>query len=331
VIIAVIFSGSLSEVLWVSNLNHPLAVGDLTPWIRTTSYPNANPPTCVAYSGYLYCVSYGSQFVYYSEINSSGIGTWIETTEFPNVTHTAPSCVSYSGRMYCVYGSEVFYASINSSGVGAWIATQRYPSYVVFANQCVVFSGYIYCVGAEKPNDPVNASAHNYVYYAQIVPNGTSAWNETTSYPLGFIGVRCVEISGYIYCLTGEYLGSSNPPCPATPSTGACDYYAKLGPSGVSNWNLTRDYAFLANLPSCTVYSSSVYCISGEKQSNDYKQFYSTSLVYHATANASGIGTWEETTPFPFPGWDPACVGYSSYIYCVFFVVTSVGQNTWVF
>lgn len=313
-IIVAIFAGSFTDVYWVENSGQTLAVGSLTPWLKTTSFPNAAAPSCDAYSGYLYCVSLGSQSVYYADINSSGIGTWSETTQFPVLTSSPPSCVAYAGRIYCVAGSDVFYATINSSGVGTWMTTQSYPSYVIVQNACVVFSGYIYCIGGEEPNRLVNASATDYVYYAQILQNGISSWNETTPYPIADLSLACIESSGYVYCFTGQDVALAGPSC-ATPSTGACDYYAKLGPSGVSNWRQTADYPFFAELSTCTANFSSVYCVGGIEQSDG--KLYSTSLVYNAADNISGIGSWQKSSPYPASSWGDSCVVYSNYVYCV--------------
>ena len=303
-------TGSLSEIAWIQgNIQHP-AVGSLTPWISTSSYPyRLSGSSCVANAGYIYCIggysgSSYSNAVYYASINSSGIGTWQETTGYPFDVVTQ-SCVAYHGYVYCIGGrannndtSAVYYAPLNSSGVGTWSQTQSYP-YSVQGESCVAYSGYVYCVGT-VPNN----ISHFPVYYARIDSSGVSAWVRSTDFPVEIYFQSCVPTSGYIQCIGGEDLALGGY---------LSRIYARLSSSGVSNWSQATDYPLSVLLPSCTEYSSQIYCIGGIREPSGAD----TSLVYRATANASGVIAWGSTSAYPISIHDSNCVAYSDYIYCV--------------
>ena len=84
----------------------------------TTSYPtNAWLTDCAISSGYIYCMggltgqSGNADFtsaVKYAAVSSSGVGTWTNTTSYPE-TISEGSCVAYSGYIYCVGGVTGFY------------------------------------------------------------------------------------------------------------------------------------------------------------------------------------------------------------------------------
>lgn len=100
-------------------------------WASTTTYPVASVgPSCVISSGYIYCVggeTAGGQsptftnFVYFAQISTAGIGPWMQGPSYPRNVGT--SCVTSKGNIYCVGGFDessagldgvVNYASLSS-------------------------------------------------------------------------------------------------------------------------------------------------------------------------------------------------------------------------
>ena len=100
-------------------------------WTQTRAYPVASVgPSCVIASGYIYCVggeTAGGQsptftnFVYFAQVSSGGIGPWMQGASYPRNAGT--SCVTSQGNIYCMGGFDegtpgldgvVNYASLSS-------------------------------------------------------------------------------------------------------------------------------------------------------------------------------------------------------------------------
>lgn len=190
-------------------------------WTPTTQFPvPVDTQSCVASSGYIYCVggynetdgqeldTSASNSVYYAPIASTGIGNWTETTSYPPGVYL-PSCAASGGYIYCLGGlnsngnaqSADYYAAASSAGVGSWSQT---TSYKISASgmSCVVSGGNIYCVGGETQS----AFSKN-VYYAPVSSTGIGAWTQVSSYPVAS-ATDCVVASSSLYCV-GGFDGSS--------------------------------------------------------------------------------------------------------------------------
>ncbi len=185
-------------------------------WSSTTAFPiPADGQSCVASSGYIYCVggfdeltgynvsSFQSNSVYYASISSSGIGSWSKSAAYPAGIYL-PSCFAANGYIYCVGGVNSndnavgtdYYASLSSSGVGTWTQTMAYPI-VASGQACAISSGYIYCVGGVGSSSFLNA-----VYYATVSSGGIGKWTKAGNYPQSVM-TDCVISSGYMYCVGG--------------------------------------------------------------------------------------------------------------------------------
>lgn len=191
--------------------------GAVSTWNATTSFPiPVDSQSCVASSGYVYCVggfdetygtnasSFMSNSVYYASISSSGIGSWNKSTAYPADVYL-PSCFAANSYIYCVGGvdsssgnaiSKDYYAPLSSSGVGTWTQTTAYP--VVASGQaCAVSSGDVYCVGGVGSSSFLNA-----VYYAAVSSGGIGTWTKAGNYPQSVM-TDCIISSGYMYCVGG--------------------------------------------------------------------------------------------------------------------------------
>ncbi len=205
--------------------------GEVGTWNVTTAYPTAiDTLSCVAYSGYIYCVGGNSEpagssssqdltynLVWYAPISSSGIGNWTETTAYPVGANGIyiPICYTTGGYIYCLGGldsngnavNSVYYASLSSTGVGTWTQTTSYPISLT-SQACVINSGTIYCIGGEGSNQ---GQYYNSVYYAPISSSGIGNWTKTSSsgnFP-DSATTSCVLLSGNIYCIGGADASSN--------------------------------------------------------------------------------------------------------------------------
>jgi len=92
----------------------PLTADGVGTWTPTATYPVASVgPSCVIASGYIYCVggeTGGGQsptftnFVYFAQISSAGIGPWSQGASYPRDVGT--SCVTLQGSIFCVGGFD---------------------------------------------------------------------------------------------------------------------------------------------------------------------------------------------------------------------------------
>lgn len=258
-----VYSSSISSsngnvTAWTSNPNH---------------YPQAiNGQSCVAYSGYVYCV--GGMYdeagddvaaSYYAQLGSTGqVGSWNSTTDYP-IPVDSQSCITSSSYIYCVGGTNetegssadaamsnsVWYAHLSSSGISPWTRSTAYPGGIYY-QRCFTASGYIYCLGGVDDSGNSVDSA----YYAPLTPLGVGAWSQTTAYPVQAVDQACAVSSGYVYCVGGlTEVGAS-------PSFTNAVYYASISSGGIGTWKQVADFP-LSVATHCVVSSGNVYCVGG--------------------------------------------------------------------
>lgn len=259
-----------SEVYSSSLLSSSAA--NITSWNGdANSYPtNIQAQSCVAYSGYAYCVggSYDEYqddvaSSYFTPIGSTGtLGTWDNTTAYP-VPTDSQYCAASSGYIYCVGGNNetdglndtatasnsVYYAPLSSAGIGNWTHSTAYPANLYFPS-CFASNGFMYCLGGTNINDKVQSS----VYYASLSSSGVGPWTQTTSYPMSLVGQSCVLSSGYIYCVGGQENNQNT-------YTNAV-YYAPVSSSGIGTWKAATNYPQAVET-TCTLSSNYIYCVGG--------------------------------------------------------------------
>ena len=250
------------------------STGNITGWtLDSNSYPQyINGESCVAYSGYIYCVggTYNDNgddvaTSYYARATAGvPLGNWISTTSYP-VPIDSQSCVASSAYIYCVGGNNetdgsnadstatnsAWYAPLSSSGIGRWSLTAAYPANVYFPT-CFAAGGDIYCLGGADANGNSLGTA----YFATLSSSGVGTWTAMTTYPVAASGQACVISSGYILCIGGETSGGSNPSY-----TGAV-YYAPISSSGIGTWKQAAGYPTSVGT-TCVALSGNVYCIGG--------------------------------------------------------------------
>ena len=191
--------------------------GTVGTWNATTAYPTPiDSQSCVASSGYIYCIGGNNETdgtnadsittgsVWFAQLSPSGIGNWTSTNSYPtNLFY--PTCSAYDGYVYCVGGADVnnnpvsatYYAPLSSSGVGAWTETTAYPEQES-GLACGVSSGYIYCVGGQGALNSYSKS----VYAAPLSSSGIGNWKQGSSYP-NSVETSCVVTSSDLYCVGG--------------------------------------------------------------------------------------------------------------------------------
>ncbi len=287
--------------------------GALGPWNLTADYPLAannctgtSPDlycaqqTCVAGSGYVYCVGGATTSTYYSQLSSAGLGPWLPSADYP-VPVEEESCVVSSNYVYCVGGyvagadggatspiADVYYAPLLSPGIGTWTASTPFP-HVTGVPQCMTDSGYIYCISRNSDSPTLDA------YYAPISSSGVGTWTATVAPPTGTAG--CSAIGGYAYCF-----GGGN--CPPDGPVSDCyspSYFAPLTASGIGTWKATSE------LPTA---GFADYATAGSYI------YYLSIPVFFASVSADGIGPWETTTNYPDSTYPSACFSSGDYLYC---------------
>jgi hypothetical protein len=228
-------------------------------WIRTTDYPlMILYPSCVANSGYIYCVSGTvgqtsstslnlTTDVFYAPLSPSGIGKWTQTTPFPNPI-SPPPCIVDSSYIYCVTqnatgrflpAGNTYFAHLSDAGVGNWTESSQVPYNPL---GCAASGGYAYCFGGACPSSSGPCTPPS--YFAPLSPNGVGAWTSTTDLPTG-VQVAYAAGSSYAYLLA---------PIP---------FVAQLSSSGIGSWTATTPYP--EDSPaSCFVNGPYLYCIGSD-------------------------------------------------------------------
>ncbi len=255
------------------------------PWTNTTSYPTDIAfPSCVASSGYIYCVgglTFDGTFTNasrYAPLSQSGISSWASTTPFP-IKVVMKSCTASDGYMYCVGGlngsgfatNAVYYAPLSSSGIGQWTRGTNYPTDLFFQS-CVALAGYLYCIGGAG-----QAAATSSVYYAAL-SSGVSSWTNTTRYPTPISHLSCTVSAGYVYCV-GGFLGNEY---------ASKVYFAPLSPSGISFWTSTSPYPTKIIEQPCVASGGYLYCVGGSDDFGaDTRAAYYAPIVPFSTTTAT--------------------------------------------
>ncbi|MGA2664922.1 MAG: hypothetical protein ABSF83_08265 [Nitrososphaerales archaeon] len=195
-----------------------LSSSGIGPWKSTTRYPvAAEHLSCVASSGYLYCLGgtatgAAPEPAYFASLSGSGVGSWQATTQYPGAVEDQ-ACVAASSTVYCVGGRVVggtptnatAFATLSTSGIGQWQTGPGYP-FDVAHQSCVALSGYDYCVAGQR--DAAGApgvtytSANSSVYFAAVSTSQIGQWQATTRFPELAYDQSCVA-STYIYCVGG--------------------------------------------------------------------------------------------------------------------------------
>lgn len=279
--------------------------GLLGPWKPTADYPLAGATcagsapnlycveqTCVASSGYVYCVGGGTDSTYFSAVSSAGLGPWTATTKYP-IAAERQSCVIDANVIYCVGGAvaagdgggvtptaNAYFAPLSSTGVGDWALTTAFPA--ADLSGCVASGGYIYCLSGTS-------------YYAPLTASGIGTWAPTQGPPTRTEG--CTEAGGYIYC----FGGASCPPIGSGRDCYSPSYYAPLTPTGIGAWKTTTP---LPTAVSATFVGSGSYV------------YYLSIPVFAARVSSSGIGSWETATNYPRSLYPSNCFSSADYIYC---------------
>lgn len=193
-----------------------------------------------------------------------------------------------------------------------WNPTTGYPLRVS-SHSCVSSLGYIYCVGGlyfGVDGKGFPPEFKDSVYFAQLTSSGVGQWSNTTKYPTPIAGASCVAQGGFIYCVGGNVGGATS-----THGTIIVDsvYFAPLTASGVGAWSKTTSYPVVAESDSCAVSSGHVYCVAGDPPPGGGN---STGTVAYAEVSGAGVGTWTNTTSFPYQGYRVSCKADTAYIYC---------------
>jgi hypothetical protein len=178
-----------------------LSPSGIGPWSRTTTFPYSGETSCMASSGYAYCVKaqfsnettyLGYSAVYFAPLSSSGAGNWTESDQVPK---NPAGCSANDGYGYCFGGGDCpppgpcpstsYYALLSPNGSSVWNLTSNLPG-----------SGY----GAYATADSYEYYFANELYFAHLSPGGIGEWATTTPYPVSG-PASCVANGLYLYCI----------------------------------------------------------------------------------------------------------------------------------
>jgi len=194
-----------------------------------------------------------------------------------------------------------------------WSCGAPYPLEVtgtpgVGGQPCLANSTYLLCIGGEDPN----SSPRNETYIATLSASGNvTGWTLSShGYPRNIYAQSCVLYSGYIYCVGGIYDNAGDDV--------ASSYYAQVGAGGIGRWFSTTSYPVAVDSESCTAWSSYIYCVGGNNETDGTGGTLAlSSTVWYAQLSTLGIGEWNKTTAYPSAAFVPDCFGANGYIYCV--------------
>ena len=119
----------------------------------------------------------------------------------------------------------------------------------------------------------------------------SSAWSQTSSYPLSVYLHDCVIESSLIYCV-GGYNGTTD-----VDSV----YHAQIASGGIGVWTQTTSYPVPIDSERCVTDSGYIYCIGGG-QNGAFSD-----LVYYTQLSQAGISSWSLTTSYPIKAWGTGC------------------------
>ena len=280
-------SGGLNSTYYA-----PLSSSGVGQWIATTDYPlPILNPTCVANSGYIYCVSGTvgqtsstslnlTSDVFYAPLSPSGIGKWAQTTPFPNPI-SPPPCVTDSTYIYCVTqnatgpflpAGNTYFAHLSSTGVGKWTESSQIPSNPL---GCVASGGYAYCFGGACPPFPTPCTTPS--YYAPLSSQGIGRWTQTTSLPTAAQEIYAAGDS-YLY-----FLATPNP------------LVAHLSSSGIGSWNATTPYPE-ESPAGCFTSGEYLYCIGSDRiDFTPSQNVYFTRIGFVGAPNSAANGVSAST------------------------------------
>ncbi|MDG6908209.1 MAG: hypothetical protein JRN20_20765 [Nitrososphaerota archaeon] len=273
----------------------PLVSTGVGQWWQTMDYPiPIQDENCVESSGFIYCVGgvsngangksansdpYGrTSDVFYAPLSASGIGTWVNTTQFPYVA-ASPRCMTYDSRIYCIEAAlngtgytssaKAFFAPLTSSGVGSWAKTSSPPSMTA---GCTAVGSDAYCFGGGQCPPIPEGDCYSPSFVAALSPDGIGSWNETSELPT----------AGYaIYASSGSYVYYLSTPV----------FYSQVLPTGISSWETTTNLPDSANPGACASTAKYIYCVGG-----------GTDDVFYAQVGASNPQAFVLQNPPPFPG-----------------------------
>jgi hypothetical protein len=194
-----------------------------------------------------------------------------------------------------------------------WLCGAEYPLQAsgnlgVGSQQCFTNSTYFFCVGgidtSYTPSDTV--------YSATVSgSNNVTGWVlDPQSYPIPIAGQSCVVDSGYIYCV-GGYDDASGDDVAST-------YYSQIANGSLGPWTSTTPYPVPVDSQSCVTWSSNIYCVAGNNETDGNSDtLVPSSAVWFAHLSSTGIGSWTQTTSYPYNAYLPACYESGGYIYCI--------------
>ncbi|MCL5440695.1 MAG: hypothetical protein M1448_02330 [Candidatus Marsarchaeota archaeon] len=245
---------------------------------------------------------------YFSESASPSSGgvvspgsEWVEAGNTITISETPSTTTQFSG--WSCTGAGCYQGPSTSATITINNPVSETANY---------FQGYMYC---PQVGELIPTSSYP-TYFSKLLDSGIAGWAATSTYPNFYPsqGTTCVSYSGYVYCVGGEPIIFNLVIYASTKVD-----FASLSTSGVGGWVSTTNYPYNSFLigagvagAACVVSEGYIYCVDGALDNvGGYTQD-----VYYAPLSASGVGAWQQTSSYPFPGVT-SCATSNGYIYCV--------------
>ncbi len=233
-------------------------------WRPTSNYPlvNISELSCTPQSGYVYCIGMGadlnapSNSTYYANITSTGLGPWIQSSNYPVNLTAVPDCFGGSNFVYCLGGftNSSYYSYVNASGINGWRQSANYSESVI-GNSCIeANTSDAYCVGGfefglnvsfDTTTNSISVTTYNGVtnsiYFGFAYSDGVLNWYKSNeSYPMPVYQPECVEYNATLYnttmyCIGGQTYNESGGLVNTNSSYYAQMYYLSSLPTATSS------------------------------------------------------------------------------------------------
>lgn len=319
---------SATTLLSTSEYTTTRAVGELNPWVATSSLPSGSwAAAAIATNGYLYYVGglttdcslpgcTARSTVYYASINTDGsVGSWNTTTSYP-VGIAGNRLVSSGGYLYslggattcladatfgfiCSGSASVYYSAIAANGtLGTWTATTAFTNGRYHLATAIYGGKFIYITGGATSNGSTQ-TIYNDAQVAPLNSDGTvGTWTGTTTLPRT-LGAHGMTVSGqFIYLV-----GGSGTPSPV--------YYASINSSSgaLGSWTSTTSI-------STHSYYTVLYADKGYLYTYSASADSSGDPVRYSKINSDGsVGNWTTLNSYATTRYQSAGAFYNDKLY----------------
>lgn len=290
--------------------NTATATAQATNTYTSTPVPTSTPTKTNTPSAWIYIWGGDQGSTNLTTVYSAGIvgpgmlGPWTASSPMP----TAISNLAYTSDNSYVFAiggnnptvvNSVWYAPYGSGSVGPWAQASPLPNAVQLAGAAVV-NGQLWVYGG------VGSAAFTTVFASTLTAGLPTTWS-TATHPLptpanaGFWGGD----GSYLYEAGGSQTTGN--------SFVTSSFGSMAGASAVNtSWTAGGALATPVAYGGYAVFSGYFYGVAGSTTGAN-----TVATVQQASASGGTVGTWATSQPIPVGAFQPAVIGYGSYLYVV--------------